>query len=73
MNNDPWQFVERCIVRKVGQAFICEARGGAGFFEHGDMCADPVAAMDSAARALDAEIRPKMERQAPRRLFGDLL
>lgn len=71
MNNDPWQFVERCIVRKVGQGFICEARGGAGFFEHSEICDDPVSAMNGAARALDATLRPKMNR--PSAMFSDLL
>lgn len=71
MSCDPWQFVERLSVRKLGsQGFICEARFH-GFFEHGEICDDPTDAMRSAARALDATVRPKMNR--PSAMFSDLL
>jgi len=56
-----WQFVERVLVRKVGNAFIGEARLHANFAV-GEILADPVAAMESAARAMDAIMRPKWER-----------
>lgn len=59
-----WQLVERVTVRKVGKSFIGEARTHA-HFATGEILNDPVAAMDSAAAALEAELRPLWEaRQA---------
>ena len=69
--HDPWLFVERVTVRKVGRGFIGEARFHA-MFECGDLCDNPSDALMSAAQALDAVKRPMMRRAAPEP-FGDLL
>lgn len=58
-----WPLVERVTVRKLpGGSFIGEARTHA-HFAVGEITADPVTAMHSAAAALDAELRPKWKAQ----------
>lgn len=54
---DPWRFVDRVTVRRLGTAWIGEARTH-GEFAVGDILASPDAAAESAARALDAQLRP---------------
>lgn len=59
-----WALVDRVTVRRVGNSFIGEARTHANFAT-GEILSDPVAAMNSAAAALDAILRPMWEaRQA---------
>lgn len=59
-----WQFVERVNVRKVGNSFGAEARFHC-HFASGDLKGTPEEAMNSAAAALDAILRPMWEaRQA---------
>lgn len=74
MSPDPWQFVERVAVRKIGRGFLGEARFHA-FFETGELSDDPHVAMLSAVKALDAAIRLRFTRTQPASAepFGDLL
>ena len=73
-----WPLVERVTVRKLsGGSFIGEARTHASFAT-GEIKRDPVAAMESAEAALDAQLRPKYEAWNKRSLpasdeFEDLL
>ena len=67
-----WRFVERVTVRKVGALFIGEARTHV-HFATGEILSDPLSAMESAAAALDAQLRPLWEaRQAAVYLDGDV-
>jgi hypothetical protein len=56
-----WRFVERVTVRRVGAAFIGEARTHA-IFATGKILPTPEAAMASAAAKLSAEIGAKNAR-----------
>jgi len=74
-----WRFVERVIVRRVGQSWIGEARTHANFAV-GEILPTPAEAQESAARAMDAQLRPIWEaRQAEKAkgalttMFEDLL
>ena len=75
-----WRFVERVIVRRVGQSWIGEARNGAANPAVGEILPTPAEAQESAARAMDAQLRPIWEarqaekaKAAPTTMFEDLL
>ena len=74
--SDPFQFVERITVRRVGTSWLGEARTHA-HFAVGEVLSSPAAALESAAKAMDAEMRPKWEawqaRHAATDDFEDLL
>lgn len=81
---DHWRFVERVAVRRAGNAWVGEARTHANFAV-GEILPTPAEALESAARAMDAQLRPIYEarqaekasaekaKAAPATMFEDLL
>ena len=59
---DHWRYVERVTVRHVGDSFIGEARTHADFAV-GEILDTPAAALESAAKAMAALYKPKVDAQ----------